>query len=195
MTHTVNLPVNSINTIINIDDPRVVVPIEELVESFKTDGEKTVRSMYSTPNVEEKIITYDHDISYITKLTKEPIGNTYAIKYFKLHIKYFPSEKEVDIILPSFVKLFSRTAKSYVPVEFARKSDILTSYTNDIVQILSNEPIEDYTPTEYYSVSLNSYKDNMITFYLDGILCTVYYNNFNLKETSDEITEPGEINE
>jgi hypothetical protein len=35
----------------------------------------------------------------------------------------------------------------------------------------------------------------MITFYLDGILCTVYYNNFNLKETSDEITEPGEINE
>lgn len=185
MTHTVNLPVNSISTIINIDDPRVTVPIEEMCELFKSDGEKTIRSMYSTPNVEEKIITYDHDVSYITKVSKKQINDTYDIKYFKLHIKYFPSEKEVDLILPGFVKLFSRTAKSYVPVEFARKSDILTSYTNDIVQILSNEPIEDYSPEEYYNIQLTSYKDNLITFYLDGILCNVYYNNFNLKDQDE----------
>jgi hypothetical protein len=186
MTHTVNLPVDSIHTIINIDDPRIEVPIEELIESMKTDGDKPVRSMYSTPNIDEKIITYEHDISYVTKLTKAAINDTNAIKYFKLHVKYFPSEKEVDIILPSFVKLFSRTAKSYVPVEFARKSDILTSYTTDIVQILSNEPIEEYEPKEYYSVQLSSNKDNIITFYLDGILCNVYFNNFNIVEKETE---------
>jgi hypothetical protein len=190
MVHTVNLPVGTITDIINIDDPNVLVPIESVVESFNEDAEKTVRSMYSMPDINEKIVKYESDISYITSCKKEPIVNTHKVRYFKVHVKYFPSEKEVDLIIPSYVKLFSRTAKSYVPVEFIRKSDILTDYTGNIVQVFTNEQVTDFEPTEYYSINLNTNNNKyLITFYCNGIFANVCYNNFNIKPVDPE---PGE---
>lgn len=186
MVHTVNLPVESITHIINIDNPNVLVPIENVLEYFEKDAgkntDKSIRSMYTNTTVVDKQINYMSDVYYITSLTKETIKNTNKIKYFKIHVKYFPSEKEYDLILPSYVKLFSRTAKTFVPVEFARKSDILIDYTGNIVQILSNEPVEDYTPSEYYSIQIFNNNENPITFYLNGIFCNVYYNNFDIKD-------------
>jgi hypothetical protein len=187
MVHTVNLPVDSITHVINIDDPNVLVPIENVIDIFKKDSNKVVRSMYTIPTVVDKKIDYMSDVYYITQVTKEEVKNTNSIKYFKIHVKYFPSEKEFDLILPSYVKLFSRTAKTFVPVEFARKSDILIDYTGNIVQILSNEPVEDYKPTEYYSIQLSNNNENPITFYLNGIFCNVYYNNFDIKD--EELVE------
>ena len=112
------------------------------------------------------------------------------VRYFKVHVKYFPSEKEVDLIIPSYVKLFSRTAKSYVPVEFIRKSDILTDYTGNIVQVFTNEQITDFEPTEYYSINLNTNNNKyLITFYFNGIFANVCYNNFNIKPVDPEAGE------
>ena len=181
MVHVVNLPVGTITEIINIDDPRVMVPIDEVVEQLKNDKDKIVRSMYGIPDINEKIVKYKTEVSYIAKCTREEIKETNKIRYFKVHVKYFPSEKEVDLIIPSYVKLFSRTAKSYVPVEFIRKSDILTDYTGNIVQVFENEQVEDFQPTEYYSIKFtvgnNKYP---ITFYLEGIFANVCYNDFNI---------------
>lgn len=132
------------------------------------------------PNINEKIVSYQTDISYIAKCSKHPITQTENTKYYKLHIKYFPSEKEVDIILPHYVKLFSRTAKSYVPVEYIRKSDVLTDYTNNIVQVFENVEVEDFKPTEYYTLKLTSSNETYpITFYVYGIFANIlYYDGF-----------------
>ena len=189
MNHIVNLPVESLTHVVNIEDPRVLVPIKELEEMFMKDSSKpiTVKSMYSTPDISEKIIKYNTDIATITNCTRKTIGKTHDVRYFKITVKFYPTEKEVELILPSYSKLFSRTAKSYVPAEFIRKSDILTDYTGNIVQVLTNELIEDYKPTEYYSLTLNTMNSkNPITFYLNGIFGNVCYNDFNLEEDEDD---------
>jgi hypothetical protein len=184
MIHTVNLPVETLTHIVNIDDPRVLVPTTDVKQfSMETSNDaKPIRSMYGIPVVNDKLVDFGTEISYLTQFVKSNIKETNAVRYFKLRIRFFPSEKEVDMIIPSYVKLYSRTAKSYVPVEFARKSDILVDYTGNITQILSNELIEDYNPTEYYSlkVSVNN-PEHLITFYFNGILANVCFNDFDIK--------------
>ena len=46
MFQTINLPVGTVDKIINIDDPRVLVPIEELKGYLEEDKKHVVRSMY-----------------------------------------------------------------------------------------------------------------------------------------------------
>ena len=184
MIHTVNLPVETLTHIVNIDDTRVLVPTTDVKQfSMETSNDaKPIRSMYGIPVVNDKLVDFGTEISYLTQFVKSNIKETNAVRYFKLRIRFFPSEKEVDMIIPSYVKLYSRTAKSYVPVEFARKSDILVDYTGNITQILSNELIEDYNPTEYYSlkVSVNN-PEHLITFCFNGILANVCFNDFDIK--------------
>lgn len=181
MIHTVNLPVDTLTHIINIDDKRVLVPVNEINE-FNND-ETSIRSMYTMPETNNKDIAFISEIAWILNFNKLEVKETNEVRYFKLRIKFFPCEKEVDMIIPSYVKLFSRTAKTFVPVEFARKSDILADYTGNIAQILSNELIENYTPTEYYNMRVSIVNtDHLITFYLNGILANVCYNDFDIKK-------------
>lgn len=46
MFQTINLPVGTVDKIINIDDPRILVPIEELKTYLEEDKKHVVRSMY-----------------------------------------------------------------------------------------------------------------------------------------------------
>ena len=85
MNITINLPVETINTIIDIDDKRVEVPISQYVQKF-TDEEYQVRTMFSIPDSTEKIITYSHDIDFITELTKNEVGNTNNLNVISLII-------------------------------------------------------------------------------------------------------------
>lgn len=182
MNITINLPVETINTIIDIDDKRVEVPISQYVQKF-TDEEYQVRTMFSIPDSTEKIITYSHDIDFITELTKNEVGNTNNIRYFKVIAKYY-NNKEFEFVVPGYVKFYSKTIKNYVPVEFVKKSDMLIDYQGYNVQITSNEPVE-FKATEYYSIQINSPADVVVPFYLNGILSYISYNNFNIKEISN----------
>lgn len=184
MVHKINLPVGTINTIINIDDPRVLVPINEAAELFGMDSAKppVIRSMYSMPEITEKIVNFKSDVSYISHIYKDEITKQPEnVKYFKIHVKYFPSEKEVDLIVPSYVKLFSRGAKSYVPAEFIRKSDILVDYTGYYVQVFDNAELstEEFSPKEYYHIDLTTNNNQyLITFYFEGIFASIANVNF-----------------
>lgn len=46
MFQTINLPVSTVDKIINIDDPRVLVPIEDVKKYLDADKKHVVRSMY-----------------------------------------------------------------------------------------------------------------------------------------------------
>ena len=106
MNITINLPVETINTIIDIDDKRVEVPISQYVQKF-TDEEYQVRTMFSIPDSTEKIITYSHDIDFITELTKNEVGNTNNIRYFNVIAKYYNNKEYNNIQPKKYVCQFS----------------------------------------------------------------------------------------
>ena len=184
MVRTVNLPVNTIESIINIDDKNVLVPIETVTDLLN-DKDKFVRSMHTIPDVVDKSVNFNHDILYITKCVKQPITKTNDIHYYELTVQLY-NDKEVKIVFPGYVKLFSKTAKNFVPVEFIKKVDILVDYMGYNVRVLANTPLENFESSEYYSLQLNSSNNDFTSFYFNGILCYVYYNNFQKEVEEDE---------
>ena len=70
MLNTINLPIETFKSIINIDDKNVLVSVESIMNFLKNNTDKSIRSMYTIPDVINKELVFNHDISYITKLTK-----------------------------------------------------------------------------------------------------------------------------
>lgn len=196
MFTTVNLPVQSVHTIIDIDDPRLEIPIEEAMNRFAEKGSTVIRSLFSEPAIvastfrKDKNVDYNYGISYINKITKKhtDIINP-DIKYFDVKVKYF-NDRVFNFLVPGYVKFFSRTLNAFVPVENMKKSDVLVDYAHNIVQMLKktelgtdeNPPVPEVL--DYYSIRLSSEKaEILVPFYFNGILSHVYYNDFQKNPT------------
>lgn len=197
MFTTVNLPVQSIHTIIDIDDPRLEIPIEEAMNRFSEGkGSTTIRSLFSEPAIvassfrKDKNVDYNYGISYINKITKKYTDVTNPdIKYFDVKVKYF-NDRVFNFLVPGYVKFFSRTLNIFVPVENMKKSDVLVDYAHNIVQMLKktelgvegNPPVPEIS--DYYSIRLSNEKaEILVPFYFNGILSHVYYNDFQKNPT------------
>lgn len=196
MFTTVNLPVQSVHTIIDIDDPRLEIPIEEAMNRFAEKGSTVIRSLFSEPAIvastfrKDKNVDYNYGISYINKITKKhtDIINP-DIKYFDVKVKYF-NDRVFNFLVPGYVKFFSRTLNAFVPVENMKKSDVLVDYAHNIVQMLKKTELgtEETPPVpevlDYYSIRLSSEKaEILVPFYFNGILSHVYYNDFQKNPT------------
>ncbi len=196
MFTTVNLPVQSVHTIIDIDDPRLEIPIEEAMNRFAEKGSTVIRSLFSEPAIvastfrKDKNVDYNYGISYINKITKKhtDIINP-DIKYFDVKVKYF-NDRVFNFLVPGYVKFFSRTLNAFVPVENMKKSDVLVDYAHNIVQMLKKTELgtEETPPApevlDYYSIRLSSEKaEILVPFYFNGILSHVYYNDFQKNPT------------
>ena len=197
MFTTVNLPVQSVHTIIDIDDPRLEIPIEEAMNRFSEGkGSTTIRSLFSEPAIvassfrKDKNVDYNYGISYINKITKKHTDVTNPdIKYFDVKVKYF-NDRVFNFLVPGYVKFFSRTLNIFVPVENMKKSDVLVDYAHNIVQMLKNTElgVEGNPPvpeiSDYYSIRLSNEKaEILVPFYFNGILSHVYYNDFQKNPT------------
>lgn len=197
MFTTVNLPVQSVHTIIDIDDPRLEIPIEEAMNRFSEGkGSTTIRSLFSEPAIvassfrKDKNVDYNYGISYINKITKKHTDVTNSdIKYFDVKVKYF-NDRVFNFLVPGYVKFFSRTLNIFVPVENMKKSDVLVDYAHNIVQMLKktelgvegNPPVPEIS--DYYSIRLSNEKaEILVPFYFNGILSHVYYNDFQKNPT------------
>ncbi len=197
MFTTVNLPVQSVHTIIDIDDPRLEIPIEEAMNRFSEGkGSTTIRSLFSEPAIvassfrKDKNVDYNYGISYINKITKKHTDVTNPdIKYFDVKVKYF-NDRVFNFLVPGYVKFFSRTLNIFVPVENMKKSDVLVDYAHNIVQMLKktelgvegNPPVPEIS--DYYSIRLSNEKaEILVPFYFNGILSHVYYNDFQKNPT------------
>lgn len=189
---TINLPVGTIHTIVNLDDKRVEIPIEQAYEIMKKDPDKYIRSMDTSFDIvnkeingkDLKMVEFQHEISFINKMRVLPIINNKVI-YFNVTIRYDNGE-EKDVIVPSYVKFFSKTLKQFIPIEFISKSDMLVDYRGYFAQVRNCKEATDFTPTEFYNMYMNSPNDIQMTFYYDGILSYVCYNNFQKKEVTNE---------
>lgn len=197
MFTTVNLPVQSVHTIIDIDDPRLEIPIEEAMNRFSEGkGSTTIRSLFSEPAIvassfrKDKNVDYNYGISYINKITKKHTDVTNPdIKYFDVKVKYF-NDRVFNFLVPGYVKFFSRTLNIFVPVENMKKSDVLVDYAHNIVQMLKKTELGvEGNPSvpeisDYYSIRLSNEKaEILVPFYFNGILSHVYYNDFQKNPT------------
>lgn len=178
---TINLPVGTIQTIINIDDPRIEVPIEEALEYLKGEEEpKNIRTMDTQYNIIEnnsiKSIKFDYGVNYIYKIKKYDVINNPNMKYFKVKLQYF-NDQIKEMIVPSFVKFFTKATRQFTPVEFIGKADALYDYRGQYVRIKSCEEI-DFIPKEYYNMNINATNEIQSAFYYNGIYSYIYYINF-----------------
>lgn len=202
MFTTVNLPVQSVHTIVDIDDTRLEIPIEEAMNRFaESKGSSVIRSLFSEPTLiassfrKDQNIDYNYGVSYINKITKKQVENVKPdIKYFDVKVKYF-NDKVFNFLVPGYVKFFSRTLNTFVPVENMKKSDVLVDYAHNIVQMLKKTEYgkDDNPPapeiSEFYSIRLSNEKaEILVPFYFNGILSHVYYNDFqkNLPQTTSK---------
>ena len=202
MFTTVNLPVQSVHTIVDIDDTRLEIPIEEAMNRFaESKGSSVIRSLFSEPTLiassfrKDQNIDYNYGVSYINKITKKQVENVKPdIKYFDVKVKYF-NDKVFNFLVPGYVKFFSKTLNAFVPVENMKKSDVLVDYAHSIVQMLKKiEYGKDDNPpapeiSEFYSIRLSNEKaEILVPFYFNGILSHVYYNDFqkNLPQTTSK---------
>ena len=192
MITTVNLPVQSVKTIVDIDNPNLEIPIETAFNFFEKEKDsKVIRSLFSEPTLvassfrKDKNVDFNYGVSYINKISKKPVENIKpGIKFFDVRVKFF-NNKVINFLVPGYVKFFSKTLNAFVPVENMKKSDVLLDYAHNIVQMLKKTEfgVEDNpdTPeiTEYYSIRLSNDKaEILVPFYFNGILSHVYYNDF-----------------
>ena len=183
---TINLPVGTIHSIVNIDDPRVIIPVEDALAFMEANAsdKKIIRGMETTVEIKQKkrgeqefnVLDFKHDVNYITKFRKMPILNPINVTYYNTKIRYC-NDAEYDVIIPSYVKFYSATTKQLVPIEYINKSDILYDYRGYNAQVREIAEI-DFKPTEYYNMIISSPSDISMTFYYDGILAYVSYINF-----------------
>ena len=203
ITSSVNLPTTNLNTILNVEDRRFEVPINEIIEEFndkKIEYIKTINTVVSvdeavelTKYVKPEFIHMKHDISYINNIEKRII-NEENMKYLKENIKFynisleFADGRTMDLTVPSYVKFYSMHKGIFIPVEQLKNRDILMEIGEKMIKVSDAELATDYNlPNEYYNIKVTfdrqfDEEENVKEYpslYLNGILVNVAYMNFN----------------
>lgn len=198
VSSSVNLPIDAINSIVNVDDRRVEISIDEAANILGEKKAECIRSLNTLVDlpeefmnqqfVEPEYIKINHTYSYINNIEKKKIGETNELKFYKLHVE-FSTGIVKDLIVPSYVKFYSSHKGMFIAVEHLKSRDILVDYSFKMVKVEDAEEIKDYQmPEEYWNIKVAYDEDEGMNFYLDGILANVSYNNFN-KVTVPQKTE------
>ncbi len=203
LTSSVNLPINIVNTLVNVDDRRFEIPINEIIENFTEKKVEFIRTMNTTVSVDDSVeltkfvrpefIHINHGVSYINNVEKRII-NDENMNYTKSNLKFYKIELEYsdgrikEFIVPSYVKFYSMHKGTFVPVEQLKNRDILCEIGEKMVKVSDAELVEDYEiPNEYYNIKVTFERQydeedcikEYPNLYINGILVNVAYNNFN----------------
>jgi len=214
ITSSVNLPVNVIDTLVNVDDRRLEVPISEMINDFVEKKVEFIRTMNTTVNIEapssfenskyipSEYIEINHGVSYINNIEKRTINSENmnlaknALKFYKIEVEYADGRVN-EMIVPSYVKFYSMHKGEFTPVEQLKNRDILCEIGDRMVKVSDAELVENYQiPEEYYNIKVTfeqQYDEELGIkeyphLYINGILVNVAYYNFNksIEENTNE---------
>lgn len=203
ITSSVNLPIDIVNTLINVDERKFLIPIAEIINNFSERSIEFVRTLNTTVNVSEDMeltkyvkpeyININHNVSYINNVEKRVMNDTNQnyvkenLKFYKIEVEY--SDGRINtMIVPSYVKFYSMHKGAFIPVEQLKNRDILCEVGERMVKVSDAELVEHYEmPMEYYNIKVTFERqfdeDECIkeypNLYINGILVNVAYYNFN----------------
>ena len=215
ITSSVNLPIDIINTLVNVDDRRLEVPISEMINDFEEKKIEFIRTMNTTVDVDipssleyskyipSDYIQINHGVSYINSIEKRTINEVNmnlvknALKFYKIEVEYGDGRVK-ELIVPSYVKFYSMHKGEFTPVEQLKNRDILYEIGDRMVKVSDAELVENYEiPKEYYNIKVTferQFEDDEVkespkypNLYINGILVNVAYYNFNksIEENTD----------
>lgn len=195
---TVNLPVETVVDFIDVNDQNVEVPIIDTIKHLET---KSITSMWANPEILGHEIEWNVQVFTLNKIYKNICKETMkeqmfgdviksSVKYFDLTVKYFNDIRRTFLV-PGFVKFFSKTTKTFVPIEFLKKTDLLVDHALRDVQMVQKKERTDFSMIgkDYYSFTIfadepqkNDMKEDIHTygnqFYLNQILAMAYFYNY-----------------
>ena len=204
MNATINLPVQSVISILDADDKNVEVDIEKAMAKCKTNSPLHTVNTRVFVDIEKQAankgqrifdltqIKMTHELCDIIRIDRRPIEKTNDIKFFSIRLEFSTGETR-SFVLPSYAKFYSSMRGQFFPVEYVRNRDILLDYSGNIVKVDDTKLIEDFKMTDYYSIHLIYRNDdnareegfnpvNEYNFYLNGVLTNIAYNNFNISK-------------
>jgi hypothetical protein len=203
MTASINLPVECLNTIIDVDDRRFEVPIQDAIKKMQDEDVSYIRSyntlvtipeeMENKKYVENEYISISNGCYFVNKIERKHVEKTNELRFFKLYVE-FADGRTNTYVFPSFVKFYSMHKGTFIPVEFLKSRDLLYDYSGRMIRIEDAEEVTDFELTDFYNIKIayekdvETYDDRKIwfNFYINGILANVSYNNFQIKDKDSE---------
>lgn len=186
---TINLPTKSIFNIVDVDNRKLVISIDDAIKelaelSKETDKPTGLRTLFATPECVSNTTRFNYEYCFLNKITKNKITKINPeVKYWEITFKFY-TDKAITFIVPGFVKFYSLNNRTFIPVEFMKKSDLLVDTHERMVQVvekteMTGEEALKLNEDEYYSFSINSSSNNYISqFYFNDILAMISYNNY-----------------
>ena len=216
ITSSVNLPVSNVKTIINVEDRRFEIPIEEAIQSFKEGTVEFIKTLNTTAeNLDHnsdsgKYFNQNHieivdDVSYINNIEKREINDENFnflkenIKFYRIHIEYSDGRK-ADFDVPSYVKFYSMHKGQFVPVEQLKSRDILMDYAKRMVKVEDAVVVNSVDlDKEYYNIKVTferqfDEEENVKEYpnlYINGVLVNIAYMNFNKSFSGTDTNKEG----
>lgn len=207
ITSSVNLPIDIIKTLVNVDDKRFEVPVQEFVEDFEEKKIEFVRTMNTTVDVDCNVeltkyvkpeyIHINHSVSYINNVEKRTMTDE-NMSYVKDNLKFYQIDVEYadgrinTLIVPSYVKFYSMHKGTFVPVEQLKNRDILCEIGEKMVKVsdaelINRNELDKYLTKDYFNIKVTferQYDENECikeypNLYINGILANIAYYNFN----------------
>jgi hypothetical protein len=199
MTASINLPVESLETIIDVENRLFEININDAIKKLSAEKDsyiKTMNTLVTIPEemenkkyVEPEYINIEHGTYFINNIEEKEIEKTNELKFFKIDFEFTNGIKK-SYVFPSYVKFYSSHKGMFIPVEFLKSRDILMDISGCMVKIEDATEVPDFEMTNYYNIKVAYERDEdnfderkiWFNFYLNGILANVSYNNFQKKE-------------
>lgn len=117
---SVNLPVESIQTIIDVNDKGVEISIEDAMKRFKRKSDESLQSMNAMifvtyKEVEKKNFekaNIEYSVFNITDIERKKIEKTNDIKFYNVRLE-FATGIIKKFVVPSYVKFYSSQRRNF----------------------------------------------------------------------------------
>lgn len=161
-------PHGTLTDIVDINNKDLLIPIESL------EDQDHIVSMCCNPIKDGKDVIYEYDKLFINKINKlGDNGENNTTKFYKLVYGFGDGFPKHTMIIPEFVRLYTRINKVFLAPSVIRKTDVMVDYGERDIKIYEVEQCEKPYSDFVYKLSLSNSSDKWINFYYNGLLAAI----------------------